>query len=94
MLLHVYASGTFKVTDCLKFICTYIVLQEFRIQHKCQGPVGMPHSGWKETPFYQKCTLKFFSVKVKIAQSCLTLCDPMDSTVHGILQTRILEWVA
>ena len=33
------------------------------------------------------------------AQSCLTLCDPMDcsppgSSVHGILQARILEWVA
>ena len=33
------------------------------------------------------------SLKVKIAQSCLTLCDPMDSTGHGILQVRILEWV-
>ena len=32
-------------------------------------------------------------VKVKVAQSCLTLCDPMDYTVHGILQGRILEWV-
>ena len=28
------------------------------------------------------------------AQSCLTLCNPMDYTVHGILQARILEWVA
>ena len=33
------------------------------------------------------------------AQSCLTLCDPMDyslpvSSVRGILQARILEWVA
>ena len=33
------------------------------------------------------------------AQSCLTLCDPMDyspprSSVHGIPQARILEWVA
>ena len=33
-----------------------------------------------------------------VAQSCLTLCDPMDcsppgSSVHGILQARILEWV-
>ena len=27
-------------------------------------------------------------------QLCLTLCDPMDYTVHGILQARILEWVA
>ena len=33
-------------------------------------------------------------VKLKAAQSCLTLCDPMDYTVHGILQARILEWVA
>ena len=33
------------------------------------------------------------NMKVKIAQSCLTLCDPMDYTVHGILQVRILEWV-
>ena len=33
-------------------------------------------------------------VKVKVAQSCPTLCNPMDYTVHGILQARILEWVA
>jgi len=31
---------------------------------------------------------------VKVTQSCLTLWDPMDYTVHGILQARILEWVA
>ena len=35
----------------------------------------------------------------KSLQSCLTLCNPMDGTlpgssVHGILQARILEWVA
>ena len=39
------------------------------------------------------------SVKVKVAQSCLTLCNAMDcslpgSSVHGILQARVLEWVA
>ena len=32
--------------------------------------------------------------KWKVAQSRLTLCNPMDYTVHGILQVRILEWVA
>ena len=36
---------------------------------------------------------------VSITQSCLTVCNPMDcglpgSSVHGILQARILEWVA
>ena len=33
-------------------------------------------------------------LKVKVTQSCLTLCNPMDYTVCGILQARILEWVA
>ena len=38
---------------------------------------------------------KFFSVsEVKVDQLCLTLCDPMDCTVYGILQARILEWLA
>ena len=31
--------------------------------------------------------------KVKVAQSCLTLCTLMDYTLHGILQASILEWV-
>ena len=35
-----------------------------------------------------------FSHDVKVAQSCPTVCDPMDYIVHGILQARILEWVA
>ena len=32
--------------------------------------------------------------KAKVTQSCPTLFDPMDYPVHGILQSRILEWVA
>ena len=34
------------------------------------------------------------SREVKVAQSCPALCDPMNYVVHGILQARILEWVA
>ena len=30
---------------------------------------------------------------MKAAQCCVQLCNPMDYTVHGILQARILEWV-
>ena len=33
-------------------------------------------------------------MQVKVTQSCPTLCDPMNYTVHGILQARILERVA
>ena len=32
-------------------------------------------------------------VKEEVTQFCPALCDPMDYTVHGILQARILEWV-
>ena len=51
--------------------------------------VGFPGGGWGAVE----------GVKVKVAQSCPTLCDPMDcslphSSVHGIFQARVLEWVA
>ena len=43
--------------------------------------------------------LGFQGVCAKLLQLCSTLCDPMDcsppgSSVHGILQARMLEWVA
>ena len=45
------------------------------------------------------CDATLFIVLCYIAQSCLTFCNPMDSSppgssVHGIPQARILEWVA
>ena len=41
----------------------------------------------------------YLKVKVKVAQSCSIVCEPMDcslpgSSFHGILQARIVEWVA
>ena len=35
-----------------------------------------------------------YNDKVKVTQLCLTRCDPMDYIIHGILQVRILGWVA
>ena len=32
--------------------------------------------------------------ELKVSQSCPTLCDPMNYKVRGILQAKILEWVA
>ena len=40
--------------------------------------------------FFQDTTT-WVTVSVRVAQLCPTLCDPMDYTVHGILQARILE---
>ena len=49
----------------------------------------------REGPLSPQCV----RVCAQAAQSCPTLCDPVDcsplgSSVHGILQARILEWVA
>ena len=48
---------------------------------------------------YSRTLLFIHSIYVLVAQSCPTLCDPVDynppgSSVHGILQARIPEWVA
>ena len=48
-----------------------------------EGPLS-----WDRVSFWRT------EVKVKVVQSCPTLCNPMDCIVHGILQARILEWVA
>ena len=67
-------------------------------------PTRLPHpwdSPGKNTGV--GCHFLLQCVKLKseseVAQSCLTLCDPMDcsppgSPVHGIFQARVLEWVA
>ena len=60
---------------------------------------------WHDSSFFQKLVLQIFSHKVMISKCCLVaqlcpiLCDPMDcsppgSSVHGIFQARIPEWVA
>ena len=56
-----------------------------------QGKIGA-----RTSSFYMAKAQESVSkvVCVKVAQSCSALCDPMDYTVHGILQARILEWVA
>ena len=40
------------------------------------------------------CNSQIKKWKMKVAQSHQTVCDPMNYTLHGILQARILEWVA
>ena len=63
-------------------------------------PLALPSS--LSAFFFYSCvltTLWHVCTRAKLLQSCLTLCDPMDcsppgSSVHEILQGRILEWVA
>ena len=51
------------------------------------------------TIFFNLLGLRRMCMCTKLLQSCLTLCDPLGCSlpgfsVHGILQARILEWIA
>ena len=69
-----------------------------------QAPLSMGFSRqeyWSGLPFPSpyNCMCVCVFVCMLVAQSCPTLCDPRDgsplgSSVHGILQARVLEWVA
>ena len=84
-----YRPGAFNVA-VLPTVCMY-------------NPMGgkLGHGSWEclllvlliLQIYYHIGFLSYCEMKVKVAQSCLTLCDPMDYTVHEILQARILEWV-
>ena len=89
---------------------SYLFIPRHKVTHQVLGrggsrtepPVGsrivlLPltsHPGTLEVGVFP-----FVKVKALVVQSCLTLCDPMDcglpgSSVRGILQARILEWVS
>ena len=81
------------------FWLSWIMLSEHLCTNFC---VVCFHSAWFHSGRYQGVELLSNIVrwkwKVLVAQLCLTLCDPMNcnqpgSSVHGILQARILEWV-
>ena len=55
---------------------------------------GAKEWGEKSLGLIIEAVILLFLKEVKAAQSCPTLCNPMDYTVHGILQARTLEWVA
>ena len=48
----------------------------------------------KKEETYAHLRLILVEVKVKVTRSCPALYNPVDYTVHGILQPRTLEWVA
>ena len=72
------------------------------LSHLPASPAPLPISSPLLSAVQQCCPSKCSGLlpmqglkgKVKVAQSCPTPCNPMNYTVHGILQARILEWVA
>ena len=75
--------------------------QEYWSGLPCPPPGDLPDPGIEPVSLLSPAlaggfftTSATWEAQVKVTQSCLTLCDPRDYTVHEILQARILEWVA
>ena len=64
-------------------------LEATAMRSPCTTMKTCPHS-----PQLEKAQSSTPKNKVKVAQLWPTLCDLMGSLVHGLLQSRILEWVA
>ena len=89
--LFLSTYGTFSRMDMLGHKISLNKLKRIEIKWS----IFSTHNDMKLEINYNEENWKIhrWKVKVKVAQSCPTLCNPMDYTVHGILQARILEWV-
>ena len=92
-----------KIISACKYICCYVasVVSDSVQPHRWK-PTRLPHpwdSLGKNTGVGRHFLLQCVKVKSEseVAQSCLTLSNPMDcsppgSSIHGIFQARVLEW--
>ena len=98
---------TYGTVACQALLSMACSRQEYWSRLPCHSPEVLPNPGIKPTSLKSPALAGGFfntsatweALESEIAQSCVTLCDPMDcslpvSFVHGIFQTRILEWVA
>ena len=99
--LHIF--GSTLVPRAWEYRCTWKAQHSLEIANQFPQACDSCFNHTIFFSFYLKIfknfILKESKVKVLIAQSRLTLCNPMDcspsgSSLYGILQARILEWVA
>ena len=93
---EIYRFSEITIKLPMAFFFTEVEQNNFTIHMETQKTLNRQSSrekeewSWTSQPFL----LWTMESEVKVAQSCPTLCDPMGCTVHGILQARILGWVA
>ena len=89
---------------CSLSLCEITVFLEYMVELICEAicPEGLAWENFLSSllvisPF-KFCMCCILESESEVAQSCPTLCDPVDrslpgSSVHGIFQARVLEWV-
>ena len=76
-----------------KHLLCLIFILFLKIQSECESEALC--AIFKRDRDKEKMVLLFPTLLyLKVTQLCPTLCNPMDYRIHGILQARILEWVA
>ena len=78
-------QGLFQWVSSLHHVAKVL---EFQLQHQSFQWIFRTDFLWGMLLLSIPCEVS----EVKVAQSCPTLCDPLNYTAHGILQARILEW--
>ena len=76
------------------YVCMYMCVCVYTYHIILTSPILWYFIEWIYKNLFYCLFLFSRKVKVEVLQLYPTLCDPMDYTVHGILQARILEWVA
>ena len=98
-----YIKGKTRVSLWIyHFYITFLtscLLQKAIITYYSQHIIKLCYEFLKIKELYIEISLRQHPAPVLVAQSCPTLCNSIDcrppgSSVHGILQERILEWVA
>ena len=78
---------------CLFSLCAEYIMRNAGLDES-QTEIKIARRNINNLRYVDDTILVAEKVKVKVAQSCLALCNPMGYAVHWILQARILEWVA
>ena len=97
-----YSFPSFEPASCSISGSNWCFLARMQFSQWTGKVVWYSHLFKNFSQFFVIHIVKGFRSEVKwseVTQSCPTLCDPMDyslqgSSVHGIFQARVLEWVA
>ena len=91
-----------KAFDCVNHNKLWKIIKEMGIPHHLICSLRSLYAGQEAKVRTRHGTMDWFQIgksESEVAQLCLIFCDPMDcslsgSSVHGIFQARVLEWIA
>ena len=84
----------FPKLNSISHLCALLQVVLTFLSSGCWWEPMPPSSIWRTSDLLVINGMRLCDLQVKVPQLCPTLCHPMDNTVYGMLQARILEWAA